>query len=418
MESASMYGSEPIRELYIEAKSASMIGSDCQYIEAEIIYFLMWCVWANHRAVHWGRFRTLRPIPYDSMYSSLILPQCTELASMYGIGLNVQYIEAYSLYIEGNFVYWGLIWCQTVSASFGLIWCQTVSASLVPHLTSKSICFIWPNFMSISICLIGASFDVTQYLRPCANLRPRIDLRAARKFEAAHKLRQRRFEATCRLRPCANLRPHAGLRLSTDLRQRADWGRAQIETTCELRLCTNLSLHADLRQRADWASLCTLRPHANLRPRADWGRMQIWGRTQIEAVHRLRQSVYIVGSAQIWGRVQIEAVCKFEAVHRFEAAAQIQAVCVHWGCTLRPILYIEADSVHWGTIRAVHWGKIGLNVWNRPQCTVHWSKFSAQYIWGRFRTLRPILAKLIDRQIRSIRCAINPWFLVCLANKR
>ena len=61
--------SEPIRQLYIEADPYieadsvhwGRIGLNVQYIEADLIYFLMWCVWANQTPVHWGRSHTLRP---------------------------------------------------------------------------------------------------------------------------------------------------------------------------------------------------------------------------------------------------------------------------------------------------------------------------------------------------------------------
>ena len=73
---------------------------------------------------------------------------------------------------------------------------------------------------------------------------------------------------------------------------------------------------------------------------------------------------------------------------------------VHWG-RIRE-LYIEADSVHWGQIRTlrqilctVHWGKIGLNVWNClnvQRICLNLLYIEADSVhWGQICTLRPNL---------------------------
>ena len=105
----------PIRELYIEADP---------YIEAHLIYFLMWSVWANQtavhwgRSIHWGRFRTLRPNLQSvcvwlldiKHWTGMCLnvrnrPQCMDLASMYSSLIGVHWGRIHT--IEANFVHWG-----------------------------------------------------------------------------------------------------------------------------------------------------------------------------------------------------------------------------------------------------------------------------------------------------------------------
>ena len=155
-ESASMYG----------------IGLNVQYIEAEIIYFLMWCVWANQRAVHWGQFRTLRPILYieaDSVHWGWISVHWGRFRTL---RLNfctlrpILYIEAEFLYIEANSVHWGRTYLY-IEAEFLYIEAESESCTL----------------------------------RLCTNLRPCADLRPMRRFETACKI-----EADCTLRPRAKLR--------------------------------------------------------------------------------------------------------------------------------------------------------------------------------------------------------------------
>ena len=139
----------------------------------------------------------------------------------------------------------------------------------------------------------------------------------------------------------------------------ARWGCVHIEAMCKLRLhanwgCMQIEAAHKLRLHANWGRTCTLRARAH------------WGHAHIEAGHAH------------WGCVQIEAACKLRLL-----------------CTLRPCMYIEADSIHfeadlyiWGrfcTFEAENiWGTIctfeAENIWGRF-CT-----FEAENIWGRFCT--------------------------------
>ena len=76
--------------LYIEADSVhwGRIGLNVQYIEAEIIYFLMWSVWANQTAVHWGPAN--QTAVHWGQFCTLSQNQSYTLRPMYEIGLNVR----------------------------------------------------------------------------------------------------------------------------------------------------------------------------------------------------------------------------------------------------------------------------------------------------------------------------------------
>ena len=84
--------SEPIRELYIWGRFVHLRpipyiwGRFCTF-EAEIIYFVMWCLWANQRAVSVHlRPRENRPQMYRSASNVRICLKCTVAQGLYWAG--------------------------------------------------------------------------------------------------------------------------------------------------------------------------------------------------------------------------------------------------------------------------------------------------------------------------------------------